>query len=117
MNQESLVNAFVIKRKSFEYEKEIRALIYLPDNSLGEEQVLANESDNEKGNSESRRRIFNPKHLTDKGKYVSTDLDVLIESIYVAPYAESWFKDVVESLLSKYQVNKKVIKSDLYTLR
>ena len=54
--------------------------------------------------------------MTDKGKYVSADLQTLIENIYIAPYAESWFKEVIESLLSKYQLKAKVIKSDLYTI-
>lgn len=46
---------------------------------------------------------------------MSTDLDILIENIYVSPSAEKWFKEVLESLVSKYGLSKKVIKSDLYT--
>jgi hypothetical protein len=46
--------------------------------------------------------------------YASADLQTLIENVYIAPYAESWFKELVESLLSKYQLNVKVMKSDLY---
>jgi hypothetical protein len=54
--------------------------------------------------------------MTDKGKYVSADLQTLIENVYIAAYAESWFKEVINSLLSKYPLNSKVIKSDLYTI-
>src|ERR687898_80213 len=66
--------------------------------------------------SSFKPRIVNPRELTDKGKYVSADLQILIEKVYIAPYAESWFKEVVESLLSKYQLNATVTKSDLYTV-
>ncbi len=46
---------------------------------------------------------------------MSTELDILIENIYVSPSAEKWFKEVVESLVSRYGLSKNVIKSDLYT--
>lgn len=54
--------------------------------------------------------------LTDKGKYVRADLQALIENVYVAPFSEPWFKEVIESLLAKYGVEAQVIKSDLYTV-
>jgi hypothetical protein len=115
--EKNFLKAFVIKRKSFEYEKEIRAVIYLYDDRSDFDDVLADDSlDMQKGIISSRQNTTNTSLITDKGKYVSLDLDVLIENIYVAPYAEAWFQEVVESLLSKYKVNKKVIKSDLYTL-
>ena len=64
----------------------------------------------------SKWRIVNPRDLTDKGKYVNANLQTLIEKVYIAPYAESWFEEVVESLLSKYELNATVTKSDLYTI-
>jgi Protein of unknown function (DUF2971) len=113
MNESNnLFHAFVTKRKSFEYENEIRAITCLADNHLGREWIVkkANEA------SSFKPRIVNPKELTDKGKYVNADLQILIEKVYIAPYAESWFKEAVESLLSKYELNATVIKSDLYTV-
>jgi len=59
---------------------------------------------------------MNPTELTDKGKYVCADLQRLVEKVYVAPYAESWFEVVILSLLSKYELDALVIKSDLYTI-
>ncbi len=108
--------AFVTKRKSFEYENEIRAVTCLPSDNLSRE-LLASTVTEGSNIFSSQKRTINPKELTDKGKYVSADLEVLVEKIYVAPYAESWFEEVVESLLSKYDLDPVVTKSDLYTLR
>jgi Protein of unknown function (DUF2971) len=111
----NLFQAFVTKRKSFEYEKEIRAVTCLPDDNVSRH-LLANGATEENNVFSSRERTVNPKELTDKGKYVSANLHVLVEKVYVAPYAEPWFEEVVESLLSKYDLDSVVIKSDLYTI-
>jgi Protein of unknown function (DUF2971) len=116
MNEwKNLFQAFVTKRKSFEYEKEIRAVTCLPDDNVSRH-LLVNTATEESNPFSSRERTVNPKELTDKGKYVSADLHMLVEKVYVAPYAEPWFEEVVESLLSKYDLDSVVIKSDLYTL-
>lgn len=111
----NLFEAFLTKRKSFEYENEIRAVTCLPSDNLNRE-LLASTATEGSNIFLSQNRTINPKELTDKGKYVSVDLEVLVEKVYVAPYAESWFEEVVESLLSKYSLDPIVIKSDLYTI-
>lgn len=111
----NLLQAFVTKRKSFEYEKEIRAVTCLPDDNVSRH-LLVNTATEESNAFSSRERTVDPKELTDKGKYVSADLHMLVEKVYVAPYAEPWFEEVVESLLSKYDLDSVVIKSDLYTI-
>ena len=111
----NLFQAFVTKRKSFEYEKEIRAVTCLPDDKVSRH-LLANTATKESNVFSTRKRTVNPKELTDKGKYVSADLHTLIEKVYVAPYAESWFEEVVESLLLKYDLDPVITKSDLYTI-
>ena len=117
MNESNnLFQAFVTKRKSFEYENEIRAVTCLPDNNHPRNEWIEKTANKEEKVSSFKPRIVNPRELTDKGKYVSADLQILIEKVYIAPYAESWFKEVVESLLSKYQLNATVTKSDLYTV-
>lgn len=116
MNEwKNLFQAFVTKRKSFEYEKEIRAVTCLPDDNVSRH-LLVNTATEESNAFSSRERTVNPKELTDKGKYVSADLHMLVEKVYVAPYAEPWFEEVVESLLLKYDLDSVVIKSDLYTI-
>jgi Protein of unknown function (DUF2971) len=111
----NLFQAFVTKRKSFEYEKEIRAVTCLPDDKVSRH-LLANTATEESNVFSPCKRTVNPKELTDKGKYVSADLLTLVEKVYVAPCAESWFEEVVESLLSKYDLDPVVIKSDLYVI-
>lgn len=109
-----LLQAFVTKRKSFEYENEIRAITCLPDDHLTSEWIV--QTKNREKVAWSKPRSVNPRELTEKGKYVSADLQALVEKVYIAPYAESWFEEVVESLLSKYELNATVTKSDLYTI-
>jgi len=86
----------------------------LPDDRLRDEWIV--KTANRERVSSSKWRIVKPTDLTDKGKYVNANLQTLIEKVYIAPYAESWFEEVVESLLSKYELNATVTKSDLYTI-
>ncbi len=79
---------FLCKRKSFEHEKEIRALVYLTKNQLKNQNI--------------------------KGVFVPVNVSKLIKTIYIAPTAEGWIKKLVEAILKKYNLNIKVIKSDLY---
>ena len=46
-------------------------------------------------------------------RLLSVNLNDLIESVYVSPMAEPWFKEVVEDILNKYGLNKKVFHSSL----
>jgi len=84
--------SFLYKRKSFEHEKELRAIIVLISNEQTEEPK---------------------KDLACSGIYIPIDLDILIEKIYVSPTAEEWFKDLVESIVKKYKLKKVVVQSDL----
>ncbi len=116
---DNLIQAFVTKRKSFEYENEIRAVTCMPaDANLSKESIVKTANREDLFFSSSPKdRVINPKDLTDKGKYVSADLQTLIEKVYIAPYAEPWFEEVLESLLSKYELNTTTVtKSDLYTI-
>lgn len=74
---------FVHKRKSFEHERELRAVImdwkreYLPETR---ESTLEN------------------------GEYIEVDIHRLIERIYVSPNSECWYIDLVRSILHKYDL-------------
>lgn len=74
------------KRLSFEYEHEIRVRII----------------------TEGGLSPIPPEFMS-----LPVNLDELIESVYVSPLAESWFKDVVEDVLRKYGLDKKVYHSTL----
>jgi len=47
------------------------------------------------------------------GRYVASDLILLIESIHVSPKAEKWFIDTVKSVTLKYGIEKPVVPSDI----
>lgn len=63
---------FLCKRKSFEYEAEVRAL------------------------------WCSDQPLDDQGRYLRADLGVLIERVVVSPSAEPWFGDLVRSVTARY---------------
>jgi hypothetical protein len=91
---------FLYKRKSFEYEKELRAIIIL----ISDEQI---EEPKDKKNKKPEN------DLASSGIYIPIDLDILIEKIYISPTSEKWFKDLVESIVKKYKLKIVVKQSDL----
>ena len=85
----------IYKRISFEYEKELRALIINP-KCVSRIPTSQEELDQ------------NPKGLS-----VSVDLDILIENIFIAPNSPAWVKEVLTSVLQKYGINKVPVQSSL----
>jgi hypothetical protein len=79
-------SSIFLKRKSFEHEKELRAIVLLKGNDRGQ------------------------------GVFVKCDLDILINTVHISPFAENYFKEVVENIcegkISK--LNKIVIQSSLF---
>lgn len=59
------------------------------------------------------RAIINQPGLALAGKPVKVDLDLLIEKVYISPSAPEWFASLVESMLVKYGLDKKVEHSKL----
>ncbi|MCQ6267085.1 DUF2971 domain-containing protein [Fictibacillus sp. WQ 8-8] len=77
------------KRRSFSHENEIRLLAFDNPNN----------------------RIFDHKD----GAYVQSNLNTLIDEVYVSPTSPEWLREVVQSVLEKYRLPfKPVIKSSLY---
>lgn len=81
---------YVNKRKSFEHEKELRAVIWVKGY----------------GNLE----LCGP--LID-GIRVKVSLNDLIERIYIAPNSPDWILGLVQSVAGKYEISKNVIRSKL----
>lgn len=77
-------SGFWHKRKSFEHEKEVRAVVH----------NIKNESDN-------------------YGRYIPVDINVLIDTIYISPYAQEWFTNLVVDIMSKYDIEKPVKQSEM----
>ena len=117
MNEWNVYEAFVIKRKPFEHEREVRAITSLPWEGEGFGEPILSEADKirEKNNPTVKRKI-DPNEMTESGKYVPVNLDILIEKIYISPLAQPWFSDLVKSLLEKLSMGAGVIRSDLYDL-
>lgn len=86
---------FMHKRKSFDYENEVRIMCNRPLISKNGEVSLDAKNDKD-------------------GILIScVDLASLIEKIYVAPTASVWFRDLVEEVLKKYGIDKQVCRSNL----
>jgi hypothetical protein len=82
------------KRKSFQHEDEYRAII----------QPLKYKQNGE---------IDFKKSTLQDGIYVPVDLEKLIEHVYLSPTCPMWQKDVAQSLLRKYKLNRKIRQSQL----
>ena len=83
---------FIHKRRSFEYEHELRALIW--------------------GGQHGKMDLNKPENAPTELS-VTTDLDILIEKVYASPKAEAWFVNLIASVCSHYNLKKEVVQSDL----
>lgn len=79
----NMFSAFLHKRKSFEHEREVRAI------------------------------VGHYKTPDDHGQYVPTDLGILIEAIHIAPNAPTWFFQLVGATLDRFGISVPVLQSDL----
>jgi hypothetical protein len=93
---------FMYKRRSFEHEREIRAIVFVSNNDKSNIKDYVMEYDGEKNEIMS-------------GIYVPVSMGLLIEKIYVFPGAPKWFFDLVKSVSNKYGLDKEVTQSNLYS--
>lgn len=79
------------KRKSFEHEDEIRAVI-----------------------QKDREGVINADRTPFKdGIYVPVDLEKLIERVYISPTCPDWQKEATQSIMDKYGLDRRVRRSKL----
>lgn len=84
-------NQFIHKRKSFEHENELRAVIWTE--------------------CATNKKIISD---VDYGIKVKVDIKKLMQRIYICPSSPSWFSELVFSICEKYGIEKSlVVKSDL----
>ena len=76
---------FLYKRKSFQYEREVRIISDVTQNNL---------------------------KLND-GLKINVDVNLLIEKIYIHPKSENWYKNLVIQLVAKLGFDISIEKSDL----
>ncbi len=84
---------YLHKRKSFEHEREVRAMtrtIPLKDGKLDVSQDIC-----------------------ETGKYYPIDVFLLVNEVVVAPYAPDWFLELVHSVAARYDLKASVTKSAL----
>ncbi len=98
----SLLNVFLCKRKSFEHEHEVRAIVQLlpPDDR----------SDGKEG------RMDLSQDICDVGNYYEIDLSRLIKKVIVSPYAPDWLLELIKSVAVRYNLKAPVVKSKLADL-
>jgi hypothetical protein len=94
------------KRKSFEHERELRAIVWLL--STVTKQKLEGKRVREKGAENTPLEGIN----------VHVNVETLIRNVFVSPTAQRWYVDVVRSVLDRYNLAKiPVTQSDLYAVK
>ncbi len=109
---------FVHKRKSFEHEREVRAVVCQFDYFHNVRARLLTEH---RANSLAAKGIEDRPDIDlndavpfpPEGLYVPTDLGVLIERVHIAPKAAPWFADLVRSVIQRYGCSAPVSQSSL----
>lgn len=92
INANNILSPFNHKRKSFEHEKEIRGLII----RWPKEEPFSFTKD-----------------TIDDGLTISVNLEMLIEKIYISPYAPARFKDLVGGVIKRYGYGFEIVQSEL----
>ncbi len=91
------LNQFSYKRISFEHEKELR--LYYIDMPIPHAII----------NGIPREPINH--------KRINITVEELIAEVVIAPFADDWFKDLVEEIIARLNFNFKISKSELYNLK
>ena len=81
----NIFNLYLHKRRGFEHEQEVRAVISVGDGDTADW----------------------------AGQYYDVDVEVLVEQVVVAPFAAGWFFDLVRAVAEKYGLGAPVEKSAL----
>lgn len=117
---------FLTKKRPYEYERELRALNIVYDNDPNNKELLndfflknyrINLPKGQKTTAKKMLSLHNNKifPIYIPRKHIKIDLDTLIENIYVSPYVDDYFIEVIKSLIEKYDIsNKSIVLSELY---
>ena len=87
---------FLHKRKSFEHEREVRAIIQ-KHNVIGGEIIVGGPD------------------IDKIGTYYEVDISTLVNEVIVPPYAEDWFLELVQTTAETFGLQSPVTKSSLAT--
>jgi hypothetical protein len=120
--QGNILAPFAFKRRSYEHEQELRAMISDPpiveltiDEAL-ERDVIDNEDDVDGDNYSFTPINFREYDISpEPGRYVQVNTQELIENVYVSPDAPEWFFELVGSIVENYDIPSDiVVKSSLH---
>jgi hypothetical protein len=90
-----------LKRKSFEHEKEVRAMLVVEEHPEDPKMIF------------SREWLESLKEKMPRGINLNADLKRLIQRIHVGPLAPSWFVDLVQMVADRRGLAHLVCKSKL----
>ena len=91
--ENSTMAPFLYKRRSFEHEKEVRAMM---------QQIPSRDGATDMSQD-----------ICDEGKYYEADLSELVHEVVVSPFAGRWFRDLVQSVADRYELFAPVKESPL----
>lgn len=89
--EENLLSAYLHKRKSFEHEREVRAVIM--EVPMVEDKAILRPSPD----------------IPEYGRYCTVNLGTLIKQVVVSPLAPEWFADLVGSVAIRYDLGGEVV--------
>nr|WP_320051216.1 hypothetical protein [uncultured Desulfuromonas sp.] len=95
---------FLRKRKSYAHEQEIRLFYQSPS------QPGSYTEENGEIKFTPQDGNFQP---FESGKLFKTDLNLLIENIFLSPSSPSWYKELIEKICDRYNFNKEVKQSGM----
>ena len=88
---------FLSKRKIYEHEREVRAIIQIPPT--------------EDGQAGDGKRIVYPQDICDVGNHYKVDLSRLIKEVIVSPYAPNWHLELIKLVAARYELAAPVVRS------
>lgn len=88
-----LVNA-CLKRKSFEFENELRAIVWIPPKG----NPIDPAAPDAKEKLQNQKTIYEFYEGASECLEVDININKLIEKVYVSPNAEEWFKNIIENV-------------------
>lgn len=106
----NLFNPFVHKRKSFEFENELRAYIFEGENFRALPMPESTKKFIEEHGLEIKEHSMDELELS---RYIKIDLTKFIENIYIAPNAPIWYHDLVQSMVDKFELDTRINQSSL----
>ena len=89
---DSMLGTFLWKRRGFEHERELRAVIEIPTSRPPMELV---------------KRSSEPASVSE-GLYVPVDTNVLIQRIHMYPAAPGWFHEACQAVVDKYGLPRSI---------